>query len=69
MGKLKEWRKARAAQRGVETDVIVSNDTLYAIARKNPKTLDALIEVSSLGPWKAREYGEELLAVLQGKKK
>jgi ribonuclease D len=69
MGKLKEWRKARAAQRGVETDVIVSNDTLYAIARKNPKTLDTLIEVTGLGPWKAREYGEELLAVVLGKKK
>jgi len=69
MGKLKEWRKARAAQRGVETDVIVSNDVLNAIARKNPKTLDALIEVTGLGPWKAREYGEELLAVVLGKKK
>jgi len=69
MGKLKEWRKERAAKRGVETDVIVSNDALAAIARKNPRTLEALIETSGLGPWKANEYGEELLAVLHGKRK
>lgn len=69
LGKLKEWRKERAAKRGVETDVIVSNDALMAIARKNPRTLEALIETSGLGPWKANEYGEELLAVLHGKRK
>ena len=69
LGKLKEWRKERAAKRGVETDVIVSNDVLTTIARKNPRTLEALIETSGLGSWKAREYGEELLAVLLGKKK
>lgn len=69
LGKLKEWRKARAAERGVDTDVIVSNDVLTALARKNPKTLDALIEVSGLGPWKAQQYGEEMLNVLRGKKK
>lgn len=68
-GKLKEWRKARAAKRGVETDVIVSNDVLYAIARKNPRTIESLIEVSGLGPWKTREYGEEILSVLHGKRK
>lgn len=68
-GKLKEWRKARAAKRGVETDVIVSNDVLYAMARKNPKALEGLVEVSSLGPWKVREYGEEMLSVLHGKQK
>jgi ribonuclease D len=69
LGKLKEWRKARAVQRGVETDVIVSNDVLYAVARKNPRTLEGLIGASGLGPWKAREYGEEMLAVLHGKKR
>jgi ribonuclease D len=68
-GKLKEWRKARAAKRNVETDVIVSNDVLFAIARKNPRTIETLIEVSGLGPWKAHEYGDEMLAVLHGKRK
>ncbi len=68
LGKLKEWRKGRAAKRGVETDVIVSNDVLYAVARKNPRTLEALIEASGLGPWKTQEYGGEMLNVLHGKR-
>ena len=69
LGKLKEWRKQRTETRGVENDVIVSNDALNAIARANPRTLDALVAETNLGPWKTREYGEEMLAVLHGKRK
>lgn len=69
LGKLKEWRKRRAEARGVENDVIVSNEVLHAIARQNPRTLDALVAATHLGPWKTREYGEEILSVLQGKRK
>jgi ribonuclease D len=68
LGKLKEWRKQRAEARGVENDVIISNDVLTALARKNPRTLDALIAATDLGPWKTREYGEEMLQVLRGKR-
>ena len=68
LGKLKEWRKQRAVERGVESDVIVSNDALTKIARKNPRTVEALIEISGLGPWQAHAYGEELVEVLHGKK-
>jgi len=69
LGKLKEWRKHRAEARGVENDVIVSNDVLNAVARKNPCTLDALVAATDLGLWKTHEYGEEMIAVLQGKQK
>ncbi len=69
LGRLKEWRKQRADERGVAPDVIVSNDVLFAAARKNPHTLEALVDASQIGPWKAKEYGEEMLAVLHGKKK
>ncbi len=65
---LKEWRKRRAAARGVETDVIVSNEVLFALARQNPCTLEQLVAVTGLGPWKTREYGEELLQVLRGER-
>ena len=66
-GRLKEWRKKRAAARGVEPDVIVSNDVLFAAARKNPRTLEQLVAASDLGPWKAKIFGEEMLKTLQGK--
>lgn len=64
--KLKEWRKARAEARGVESDVIVSNDALVQLARLNPKSAADLETISELGDWKAREYGAELLQVLNG---
>ncbi len=69
LGRLKEWRKQRAARRGVAPDVVVSNDVLFSAARKNPKTLDELIQATALGPWKAKTYGEDLLEVLRGKRK
>jgi len=69
LGKLKEWRKKRAEVRGVENDVIVSNDVLFTVARENPRTLEALVAGTNLGPWKTREYGEEILGVLHDKKK
>jgi len=64
LDKLKAWRKQRAQSRGVENDVIVSNEVLYRIARENPRTLEALAKVTHLGPWKLRTYGEEILRVL-----
>lgn len=64
LARLKEWRKKRAEARGVAPDVIVSNDVLFAAARYNPRTLEALVDASHLGPWKAREYGQEILSVL-----
>ncbi len=69
LGRLKEWRKQRAARRGVAPDVVVSNDVLFAAARSNPKTLDELIQVTALGPWKTKTYGEDLLEVLRGKRR
>ena len=68
LGRLKEWRKQVADARGVAPGVVVSNDVLFAAARKNPHTLEALVDASRLGPWKVKQYGEEMLAVLQGKK-
>ncbi|MCX7838585.1 MAG: ribonuclease D [Anaerolineae bacterium] len=65
--RLKTWRKQRAQARGVDNDVIVSNEVLFAIARANPRTLDALAQVTGLGAWKLRTYGEEILRVLHGK--
>jgi len=50
----------------VEPDVIVSNDALVEVARAHPQTAEALEQIPALGEWKAREYGEELLRVLNG---
>ncbi|ODS58570.1 MAG: hypothetical protein ABS36_03290 [Acidobacteria bacterium SCN 69-37] len=62
--KLHAWRKARARQRGVESDVIVPRAALRAMARRPPRTVDDLAEVVDLGPWRRQAYGEELIALL-----
>ena len=61
---LHEWRKTRAAARGVESDVIVSRDTLWALARRCPTHESDLDTISGLGPWRRAEYGEELIELL-----
>lgn len=61
---LHEWRKKRAAKRGVVSDVIMSKDALWEIAQVAPRTLEQLAVVRSLGSWKRSTYGEEILRVL-----
>lgn len=61
---LREWRKNRAAARGVESDVIVPREALWAMAENPPRTLDDLANVPSLGAWRRAQYGAELLDVL-----
>ncbi len=61
---LRAWRGKKAIERGVEPDVVLTNDTLMQIARRNPRTLEELAEVNRLGPWKLRTYGPELLDVI-----
>ncbi|MBC8100831.1 MAG: HRDC domain-containing protein [Armatimonadetes bacterium] len=61
---LHSWRKDKATQRGVESDVIVSKQTLWELAAQAPTTLTALSRIHGLGPWRLETYGLELLAVL-----
>ncbi|MBI3361793.1 MAG: ribonuclease D [Chloroflexi bacterium] len=61
---LRTWRKKKAQSRGVESDVIVPRDALWAIAQANPKTADDLTGIGELGPWRRDKYGEEMMTVL-----
>ena len=62
---LRRWRKRRAEARGVEPDVLISNETLFELAKRAPQDLEALAELDLLGPWKLETYAAELLAVLR----
>ncbi|MCL4869049.1 MAG: HRDC domain-containing protein [Anaerolineae bacterium] len=61
---LHQWRKKRAIQRGVESDVVLSRDALWALARTRPRTLQQLAQLTELGPVRQRLYGEELVKLL-----
>lgn len=59
------WRKARAQERGVESDVIISRDSLWSIAHANPQSIDELAALGALGPWRLETYGEDILRLLR----
>lgn len=62
---LRQWRNSLAAKRGVEPDVIMNNQTLMNIARRNPRSMKTLTRIGVLGDWQRETYGEELLEILK----
>jgi ribonuclease D len=65
-GALRSWRKGRAHKRGVLSDVIISKDMLWTLAKADPRTPEQLAAIEGLGPWKRKTYGAEILQVLNG---
>ncbi len=62
---LKQWRKLKAHQLEVESDIILPRDLLNRLAAKNPKTNHALSDCLADVPWRRERYGEEILGVLK----
>ncbi|MEN8097516.1 MAG: HRDC domain-containing protein [Chloroflexota bacterium] len=63
--RLSQWRKVTAQNRGVESDVIVSKNALWALARKVPMTMHELSAIKELSQWQIDEYGSALLKQLR----
>lgn len=63
---LHSWRKRVAQSRGVESDVIMSKRSMWAIAQRNPASVDDLEEIPGLGPWRRATYGRDLISVVSG---
>jgi len=61
---LHTWRKRRAAKRGVPSDIIMPKDVLWELAEVAPRTQKRLAKIRTLGPWRLRTYGDELLREL-----
>jgi ribonuclease D len=64
---LRQWRKKRAVARGVESDVIMPRQTLWEMANVNPSSLADLETIESLGDWRRKTYGAEIISVLNGR--
>ena len=62
---LKQWRKQKASELEVESDIILPRDLLHQLAAKNPQDMHALSECLSEVPWRRERYGEEILLVLK----
>ncbi len=65
---LREWRKLRALDRGVELDVIISKNALWMLAERAPDSLNEMDGVPGLGAWRLDTYGAEILDVLRRNK-
>lgn len=63
-GKLKQWRKARAYKENIRPYIIFSDATLISICNTKPKTLDELVEIRGVGEKKIRDYGDEILKII-----
>jgi len=60
---LRTWRNATARNRGVEPDIVLTNQALWSVATNNPSTLAGLTGDGLLAPWQVEEFGSDLLAV------
>jgi DNA helicase-2/ATP-dependent DNA helicase PcrA len=63
---LKEWRREEAKERSLPAYVIFHDRTLADIADRRPTTIPELLSVSGVGPAKVANYGEAVLAIVQG---
>jgi ribonuclease D len=66
---LRAWRVKAAKQRGVDTDVIISNAVLWELAERDPRSMRELDQMEDLGTWKQKTYGPDILQVLKRKRK
>jgi DNA topoisomerase-3 len=63
---LRRWRLGKAEQRRIPAFRILSDRTLMAIAVENPRTEEALLAISGIGPTRMRKYGREILEITCG---
>ena len=62
---LKNWRTEISNEDGIPPYVVMHNQTLKLIVKTRPKNLDELLGIKGFGKRKARQYGDEILAMLQ----
>jgi ribonuclease D len=60
---LKSWRKQQATLKGVAAYRILTNRTLFAIAKQNPRTAEDLRRVPGMGDKKMENFSRELLSI------
>lgn len=64
LNKLKNWRKKKAEELGVESDIVLPRVYLMPLAEHNPRTLETLSAVMSDSPWRVGHFGTEILKSL-----
>jgi ribonuclease D len=63
--RLHNWRKERAKERGVESDVILNRQKMWQLAHANPQTMAELSKSDLLGDWQYETYAAEILEIIK----
>ena len=61
---LKDWRKEKAKELKVESDVILPREILEQIAARNPANLKELMDIMQAVPWRYKHFGRSIQAHL-----
>ena len=64
--RLREWRRATAAEQQVPAYVVFTDATLAALAERQPTTPAELSVIGGIGPRKLEQYGPAVLALVGG---
>jgi len=62
-----QWRREAARVEGVPPFVLCNNRQAVDLARRAPKTLQALAGLKGFGPKRVKKHGSEILEVLHGR--
>jgi superfamily II DNA helicase RecQ len=62
---LRAWRNEAAEERGVEPDIVLTNQTLWGVAYRNPRRRTDLSHGDLLARWQVDEFGTDLLEVVR----
>jgi ribonuclease D len=59
--RLRHWRKEKAIDLDVESDVVLPRFIMEKIARENPQNKGELAKIMAKSPWRLAQYGDEIL--------
>ncbi|GAA4079359.1 NERD domain-containing protein [Amphibacillus indicireducens] len=62
--KLTKYRLEKSRALEIKPFYIFTNKTLDGLITERPKTIEMLLKVEGIGPKKAKDYGEEILAII-----
>jgi ribonuclease D len=66
MERLKTWRKKKAEEMGVESDIVLPKSYLNSLSEKPPKNVKDLEEMMHDSPTRFAKYGEQIMRLVGG---
>ena len=57
-----KWRQMKAERLNIPLYMVITNATLLAVAKSNPRTLEMMAEIPGIGKRKLELFGREMLS-------